>query len=155
MPYFVIEQKFKERMRVCIVTVITLLMSSVMSFSQDLYYGPKVGFNFSKIGGGVDTRFKPGLVIGGTMQYSILENIKIGVDALISGQGANAYDSRYTNSKWKYTYLRLPIYGLINVTDKLMIEGGPQIAYLLSHKYQWGPNEYNLRREQKKIDLLI
>lgn len=126
----------------------SLMLCSAIAFSQEIKFGAKVGLNLSNLRGdypaGIDEHnSKIGFHIGGFAEYSINEKFSLQPELLFSTQG-NTYGykdyygggSYYDGADYdlKLNYLNLPILLKYKVIEKLSIEFGPQIGYLMSAK---------------------
>ena len=124
------------------------MLCSAIAFSQEIKFGAKVGLNLSNLRGdypaGIDEHnSKIGFHIGGFAEYSINEKFSLQPELLFSTQG-NTYGykdyygggSYYDGADYdlKLNYLNLPILLKYKVIEKLSIEFGPQIGYLMSAK---------------------
>lgn len=106
--------------------------------AQDIKFGLKGGVNLSNFTGdyrGLSSRV--GFQFGGFMEYSLSEKFSIQPELLYSSQGAklkdSSFDSSYEN-KTNVNYLNIPVMFKYYVVDKLSIEAGPQIGFLIGGK---------------------
>ena len=127
------------------------MLCSVFAFSQKIKFGAKVGLNVSSLRGNypeeiTDTKSTIGFHIGGFAEYKINEKFALQPELLISTQGGSSevkklygggtYYKSFTQTP-KLTYLHLPILLKYTIIEKLHIEFGPQIGYMISAKSQW------------------
>lgn len=126
----------------------SLMLCSAFAFSQEIKFGAKVGLNVSNLRGnypaGIDEHnSKIGFHIGGFAEYEINDKFTLQPELLFSTQG-NTYGykdyygggSYYDGADYnlKLNYLNLPIILKYKVIEKLSIDFGPQIGYLMSAK---------------------
>lgn len=126
----------------------SFMLCSVFAFSQEIKFGAKVGLNLSNLRGdyptGIDEhKSKIGFHIGGFAEYSINEKFTLQPELLFSTQG-NTYGykdyygggSYYDGADYnlKLNYLNLPVILKYKIIEKLSIDFGPQIGYLMSAK---------------------
>jgi opacity protein-like surface antigen len=126
----------------------SIMLCSVFAFSQDIKFGAKVGLNLSNLRGDYpaavnEHNSKIGFHIGGFAQYEINDKFTLQPELLFSTQG-NTYGNKtyygggtyYDGAEYnlKLNYLNLPIILKYKIIEKLSIEIGPQIGYLMSAK---------------------
>ena len=126
----------------------SLMLCSAFAFSQEIKFGAKVGLNLSNLRGdypaGIDEHnSKIGFNIGGFAEYEINDKFTLQPELLFSTQG-NTYGykdyygggSYYDGAEYnlKLNYLNLPIILKYKIIEKLSIDFGPQIGYLISAK---------------------
>ena len=161
------------------IILISLILIATLTNAQEIKLGVKAGLNVSNLTGNypnenevVDTKSKIGFHLGGGAEYSINDRVSVQAELLISTQGGSSeikweddiisYSGGYYGSSFiatlKLTYLTLPIMLKYKVIDKLSIEFGPQIGYILSAKYKLAYVDFTdpLRNEivEIEIDLL-
>lgn len=128
------------------IILIIIGLCSFSSFSQKATFGLKTGFNASNLRGdypsGLDNKTIAGLHVGGFFQYSITEKLSIQTELLFSTQGSKIQQSTGSgegsfDQTVKLAYINLPIMAQYKVLDKLTIDFGPQIGYLVSAKNKW------------------
>jgi hypothetical protein len=126
----------------------SFMLCSVFGFSQEIKFGAKVGLNLSNLRGdyptGIDEHnSKIGFHIGGFAEYEINDKFTLQPELLFSTQG-NTYGykdyygggSYYDGADYnlKLNYLNLPVILKYKIIEKLSIDFGPQIGYLMSAK---------------------
>lgn len=154
----------------------SLMLCSTFAFSQEIKYGAQAGLNISSLRGNypanpdeyttIDKKSIVGFNIGGFLEYQINEKFSIQPELLISLQGNkivtkeefydSLYDETYKESftqRPKLTYLNLPIMLKYKVLEKLSIEFGPQIGYLISAKSKWEYENANDPSENESIEV--
>ena len=124
------------------------MLCSVFAFSQEIKFGAKIGLNLSNLRGdyptGIDEHnSKIGFHIGGFAEYEINDKFTLQPELLFSTQG-NTYGykdyygggSYYDGADYnlKLNYLNLPVIVKYKIIEKLSIDFGPQIGYLMSAK---------------------
>lgn len=108
-------------------TIVILSLTSIIN-AQEIQFGAKAGLNFANLSGDFsDISGRTSFHLGATAELEILEEFSIQPELLFSSQGA-----KDENQTLIANYLHLPIMGKYLVTDKLSVEVGPQIGYLLS-----------------------
>jgi opacity protein-like surface antigen len=135
-----------------------MMLCSVFTFSQEIKFGAKVGLNISRLRGNYptagdpngdeiafDNKSKIGFHLGGFAEYKINKKFSLQPEFLISTQGG-VFEVKFTEEGEPYptftqtsklTYLSLPIMLKYKVLEKLSVEFGPQIGYLISAKSKW------------------
>jgi long-subunit fatty acid transport protein len=127
------------------------MLCSAFAFSQEIKFGAKVGLNISSLRGNYpaeidETKSKIGFHIGGFAEYSINDKFALQPELLLSTQGGSSEVIEYYGGGTyfesfkqtpKLTYINLPIMLKYKVIEKLSIEFGPQIGYLISAKSKW------------------
>lgn len=124
------------------------MLCSAFAFSQEIKFGAKVGLNVSNLRGNYpseidENKSKMGFHIGGFAEYPINEKFTLQPELLFSTQG-NTYGykdyygggSYYEGADYnvKLNYLNLPIIVKYKIIEKLSIDFGPQIGFLMSAK---------------------
>ena len=127
-------------MKKVILTAITV-MSFAFANAQDVKFGLKGGINLSNFTGDIeDASSKVGFQVGGFAEFKLSDKFAIQPELLYSTQGAK-YKESEVNYLYKETinlgYLNVPVMAKYYVIDKLSIEAGPQIGFLLSAKDKW------------------
>ena len=115
--------------------------------AQDIKYGAKVGLNVATLNGDVeDAKSLIGAHLGGFAEIKLSDKFAFQPELLYSMQGAKT-ESSYSETDFGYTYieteetklklgyLNLPLMAKYFATDKLYLEAGPQIGFLVSAKY--------------------
>ena len=126
----------------------SFLLISSFAFSQEIRFGVKAGLNKSNLKGNYPTEInekksKIGFHLGGFAEYEINERLTLQPELLFSTQG-NTYGykdyygggSYYDGADYnfKLNYINLPIILRYGEIEKLSIDFGPQIGYVLSAK---------------------
>lgn len=109
--------------------------------AQDVKFGLKGGINLSNFTGDIeDASSKVGFQLGGFAEFKLSDKFAIQPELLFSTQGSK-YKESEVNYLYKETinmsYLNVPVIAKYYVIDKLSIEAGPQIGFLLSAKDKW------------------
>ena len=137
-----------------------LMLCSITTFAQKVTFGAKAGLNISNLSGDYPTTSGDYLTIetspltsfhlGGFVEFHLNEKIKFAPELLISIQG-NQIDTRgtvwnpptqtYQTQRFvqnpTLTYLNIPLMFKYEVINKLYLEVGPQIGFLISAKSKW------------------
>ena len=121
------------------ITMILLLLCSATCFSQ-VRFGIKAGFNMASLPGdypnGVENESLAGFHAGGTLDYKLASKISLLAEVLISTQGGktdyspNPFESQKQDIK--LTNLNIPVFFRYQIIDKLSVEAGPQIGFVLA-----------------------
>tara|TARA_R110002049_G_scaffold993_3_gene7137 strand:- start:15824 stop:16480 length:657 start_codon:yes stop_codon:yes gene_type:complete len=108
-----------------------LILSMVCTINaQEIKIGAKTGLNLASItGDDVDVSMRPSFHIGGMAEIPVSAEFYVQPELLFSSQGYKVKDN---DAVGILNYIALPVIGKYYVTDKLSIEAGPQIGYLLS-----------------------
>ena len=126
------------------ITAITIMSISATK-AQEIRLGAKAGVNFSNFGGDVeDSDMRTGFHIGGLVEIPFNERFSIQPEVLYTAQGAEFNESgsfggvpyNY-NVTTKLDYIQLPVMAKVYVVEGLALEAGPQVAFLVSDKYEF------------------
>ncbi len=108
-------------------------------FSQ-VSAGPKAGLNFSSVIGGSrdeDNSFKLGFYCGFFMNLSINDKLSIQPEVLYSTRGfkyQRTIGNNDTSLSHNLSYIDFPFLGSYLITDRLSVEAGPQIGYIIADR---------------------
>ena len=143
---------------------IILTVAAVFAFgfanAQEFKFGAKTGLNVSTLTGDVeDVKSKIGFHIGGFAEIKFGEKFAIQPELLFSTQGAK---SEYTEGfegfdvnveeNLKLNYINLPIMAKYFVTEKLNIQAGPQVGFLMSAKNDYKAS-FGGESESEEVDI--
>lgn len=150
----------------------SLILFTTVSFAQEIKYGAKAGINVSNLRGDYpdeidENKSKIGFHIGGFLEYSINDKFSIQPELLFSSQGGNSeikesyeyngvtYYESFTQTP-KISYLNIPLMLKYKVIEKLSIEFGPQIGFVLNAKSKWEyvDTEDSSYNETIEVDIL-
>jgi len=133
---------------------ITLSAIALMAFAftqaQDLKFGAKAGLNLANLTGDVeDTSMKPGFHVGGFVEIKFSDKLALQPELLYSLQGAKTeYNysfgdmmSESSESKINLSYINIPVMLKFYPVEKLFLEAGPQVGFLVSAKSK---DEYSI-----------
>jgi opacity protein-like surface antigen len=120
--------------KVFLIVVVTLLGLGNLS-AQEVKFGAKIGLNSSNLRGDMDFDSKIGFNVGAFAEISLLDKFIFQPELLFSTQGAK-FETSDANAavSIKVNYLNIPLMLKYGVTDKLFLEFGPQLGFLLSGK---------------------
>jgi long-subunit fatty acid transport protein len=120
--------------KVFLIVIVTLLGLGNLS-AQEVKFGAKVGLNSSNLRGDMDFDSKIGFNVGAFAEISLLDKFIFQPELLFSTQGAK-FETSDANAavSIKVNYLNIPLMLKYGVTDKLFLEFGPQLGFLLSGK---------------------
>jgi hypothetical protein len=125
--------------KVLLIVVVTLLGLGNVN-AQEVKYGAKIGLNSSNLRGDVDFDSKIGFNIGAFAEISLSDKLIFQPELLFSTQGAKFEESGANANATvsiKINYLNIPLMLKYGVTDKLFLEFGPQLGFLLSGKSKY------------------
>lgn len=108
--------------------------------AQEIKFGAKAGLNLSNFAGDAEgTSTKVGFQVGAFAEIKISYKFAVQPELLFSAQGAKAEESfsgpGYSFSSedtQKNSYINIPVMAKFYATEKLYIEAGPQIGFLMS-----------------------
>lgn len=147
----------------------SLILFTTVSFAQEIKYGAKAGINVSSLRGDYpdeidENKSKIGFHIGGFLEYSFNDKFSIQPELLYSTQGGKSvvkeeygggtYYESFTQTP-KISYLNIPIMLKYKVIEKLSVEFGPQIGYVLSAKSKWEYVDSSDSSENETIEVDI
>lgn len=122
------------------------LFSSNLS-AQFVQFGFKGGANFSNFGGGdlegVDFKTVTSYHLGVVTEFKLLDNFALQPELLYSSQGSqlNGLGNQIKN---ELGYISVPLLVKLYLTDnKLSVEGGPQVSFLVSERNEVNGNDAN------------
>ncbi|WP_338840541.1 porin family protein [Flavobacterium ginsenosidimutans] len=124
---------------------IVLAAIAVMTFgwanAQDVKFGVKGGINLSNLTGDIEnTSSKVGFQVGGFAEFKLADKFSVQPEVMYSLQGAKIKESGEFYSyegNINASYLNIPVLAKYYVVEKLGLEAGPQIGFLLSAKNKW------------------
>src|SRR5688572_1133730 len=113
-----------------------VMVLALYSFGQGISGGVKAGMNLANQkytfnGLALDTKAKPGLHAGIFVVIMINEKFGIQPEALYSMQGSR-WDNDGDDSKFKFSYISVPVLFRYNITDMISVHAGPQFGILTS-----------------------
>jgi hypothetical protein len=113
-----------------------VMVFAVYAYGQGLSGGAKGGLNianqkYSSDGVALDTKARPGILVGGYLVYMINEKFGVQPEVLFSMQGSK-WDFSGDDSKFKFNYINIPILARYNITEMISVHAGPQFGLLLS-----------------------
>ena len=126
--------------KVVLITVITVLGLSNVN-AQKIRFGAKAGLNFAFITGDNTDNLDPitNFHFGAMTEIKVSDKFSLQPELIYSGQGYNTnIDSEGIIA---LNYLNIPLIAKYNVTERLSLEAGAQIGFLLSTK--GGADDYN------------
>ncbi len=142
----------------------TLAGSFAYSQEKPLKFGILGGLNMTTTNIEIpfmDSKIRPGLGIGGILEYWISQKFGIHADAMYNMKGAK-YDfnlsfmgaSASAELNWKFAYLSFPILGKLAFGDRtrFILDFGPEFSFLLSAKQQAKVDAMG-QKEEEEIDI--
>lgn len=138
----------------------TILLLVTSSAKAQFSFGPKTGFNLSKLSFSNDdfkTSFKPGFYIGGFTHYPFAEKMSLQGELLYSSEGTK--EKRTSTNISGYitkSYLQVPVLFQYRFYDNLYAEAGVQFGLLLASKEKWGSgNKNDIKKYYKSSDFRL
>ena len=98
--------------------------------AQDMKFGAKAGINMSNYTGDANTDSKIGFLVGAFAEFKVNEKFAVQPEILFSALGAKDDSDNYNSN-----YILIPVMAKYYATQKLSLEVGPQIGFLMSAKY--------------------
>lgn len=119
--------------KLLLVTVITVLGLTNVN-AQEIKFGVKAGLNFAFITGDNAKDLDPStdFHFGVMAEFNISDKFYLQPELIYSGQGAETNIA--SEGIISLNYLNIPLIGKYYVTERLSLEAGPQIGFLLSTK---------------------
>lgn len=109
------------------------VMSFVFANAQEIKFGVKGGVNFANLEQDANGSSLTGFNAGGFAEIKLSEKFTLQPEVLYSTQGSDFSEDGYSD-KLKLSYLNVPVMAKFYVIQKLNVEVGPQIGFLLSAK---------------------
>ena len=119
-----------------IILIISYSITNAQKSKKDegILFGLKGGLNISNFNGDIkDNSNRTGVHIGVFSEIMINDRFSIQPEILYSGQGYSG-SNEPGFSRSKYDYINMPILAKIYVAERISVEAGPQIGFLLSAK---------------------
>lgn len=130
---------------------IILSAIAVMAFgfanAQETKFGVKGGLNFANLGGDADGDLVTSFHVGALAEIKLTDKFAIQPEIVLSGQGAD-FSEDGLDSLIELSYLNVPVMAKYYVIEKLSLEAGPQIGFLLSAKNE----DVDVKDSFKSID---
>ena len=146
---------FTMKKRFCI---ILLLFVSTQFFGQKskkdegIVFGLKGGLNVSNFSGEItDNSSRTSIHLGLFSEIIMSDNVSLQPELLYSGQGFSG-SSTPGFSRSKYDYITIPVLAKIYLAEKISIEAGPQIGFLVSAKEKTDADKVTIPN-QKTVDV--
>ena len=116
---------------------------------EGIIFGLKGGLNISNFIGDIkDNTIRTSVHLGVFSEIMINDGFSIQPEILYSGQGySGSNDPGFSRSK--YDYINIPILAKIYVAERISVEAGPQIGFLVSAKER--TDNDNITLEDRKI----
>ncbi len=145
--------------RIFNISVIVLVFSTSLNAQvlKSLDYGVVVSGNTShmivKSNQVYSSLLKPAFEIGVFLSMQLENNFSVRSELKYSTKGSNLKDED-DKGKNVLNYIKLPVYINYNPADRLILEAGPYLAYLLSGtEKDWSPEDADLKEYMKSIDI--
>lgn len=137
-----------------------LMLCSITTFAQQAKFGVKAGLNIANLAGDypatsgdyftIETSAITSFHFGGFVEFQLNEKIRFAPELLLSVQGnvietkgtpwnppTQTYQTVSFTQNPKLTYINIPVMFKYEVLNKLHLELGPQIGFLLIAKSKW------------------
>jgi hypothetical protein len=121
---------------IMIILIISYSITNAQKSKKDegILFGLKGGLNISNFNGDIkDNSNRTSVHIGVFSEIMINDRFSIQPEILYSGQGYSG-SNEPGFSRSKYDYINMPILAKIYVAERISVEAGPQIGFLLSAK---------------------
>lgn len=116
--------------------IVIALMAFGVTNAQKTRFGIKGGLNITTLTGDIDANSLVGFQIGGFAEINVIERLAIQPELLFSTQGADLqYIGGSRNPDLKLNYINIPVLAKFYITKKFTVEGGPQLGFLVSAKF--------------------
>jgi len=134
-----------------------ILLLTFCSFAQEISGGIKAGLNlanqkFSGDGLSIDTKAKPGIIVGGFVTVMFSEHLGLQPEVLFSMQGTK-FDLGGSDYKSRFNYLTVPILVRYNINEMISVHAGPQIGFLLSAEFEEDGDKSDVKDDFKGTDI--
>ena len=118
---------------------------------EGITFGLKGGLNISNFAGDIkDNTFRTSIHLGVFSEIMISDKFSLQPELLYSGQGYSG-SAAPGFSRSKYDYINLPVLAKIYIAEKISIEAGPQIGFLVSAKNRTTDGNVKIQ-DQKTVD---
>lgn len=118
---------------------------------EGITFGLKGGLNVSNFAGDInDNTFRTSIHLGVFSEIMISDKFSVQPELLYSGQGFSG-STTPGFSRSKYDYINLPILAKIYIAEKISVEAGPQIGFLVSAKQRTTDDNVKIS-DQKTVD---
>ena len=120
--------------KLLLISTIAILGLTNSITAQELNFGLKTGLNISNFtGGDADRNNLFSYHIGGFAEIELNEKFSLQPELLYSRQGSEAENT----VKVKVDYLAIPLMTKYYLSDKLSLEAGPQMSFLVNDKAEF------------------
>lgn len=117
-----------------IVLLVVCVAMSAGAFAQDWNWGVKGGLNLSSLSNsGDNSKMKASIFVGAFGEYKFNDIFGIQPEIQYSRQG-NFYKEDGEKVWYRMNYINVPVLAKIYVLDKLSVDLGPQVGFLLNSK---------------------
>lgn len=139
------------------ILILIIILFSLSLFAQKskkdegITFGLKGGLNVSNFAGDIkDNTFRTSVHLGVFSEIMISDKFSLQPELLYSGQGYSG-SAAPGFSRSKYDYINLPVLAKIYIAEKISIEAGPQIGFLVSAKERTTNDNVTIP-DQKTVD---
>jgi len=116
--------------------LLLLVLSSSLTVSRaQVKYGGKIGLNLSDFTGDEadEAKSKVGFNFGGFAEIPVADAFAVKPELVFSKQGAKT-EITSVDSKFKLSYINIPVLVKYNTSSGFFVETGPQVGFLVSAK---------------------
>ena len=138
---------------IIIIMIISYTITNAQKSKKEegIVFGIKGGLNISNFIGDIkDNTFRTSVHLGIFSEIMVNDRFSIQPEILYSGQGFSG-SSEPGFSRSKYNYINIPVLAKIYVADRISVEAGPQIGFLLSAKERTDNDNITIKN-QKIVD---
>lgn len=131
--------------------VLIIMLFTFTGFAQveNLEFGARAGLNISHLimkdaSYRIPTAAKPNVMMGVFARKAFSEQISGQIELLYTGISGGIKGNEYSapgDLSHNLHYVLLPVLARYNINDKISLEAGPQLGYLLSAKRIWKPTD--------------
>jgi len=135
--------------KILLLTTIALLGLSKSIKAQNIDFGLKTGLNISNFtGGNADRNNLFSFHIGGFAEFELNENISLQPELLYSMQGSEVENV----VKIKVDYLVIPLMLKYYLSEKVSVEVGPQMSFLVNDIADFNDNRNDAETDASSFD---
>jgi hypothetical protein len=135
---------------------ITLIIVCALSFAvsqAQVKYGVKGGLNFANLTGPdvEDNKMRMSFHLGAFANFSVADRFSVQPELVFSSQGAK-FEDPGDDTKYRLSYLNIPIVGQYNDPSGFYAETGPQFGFLLAAKVKDDGSTSDAKDAFKTVD---
>lgn len=132
------------------IILLAIFLAPAIIYAQGFQLGVKGGVNISNFtGGDIDSKSLIGFHAGAMLGFKIGNNFILQPEVLLSSQGAKADD--VDDTKYKLTYINVPVMAKFKTDGGFYIEAGPQVGFKINES----TDDQTISNFAKDLDLSI